>query len=397
MITTYLLQDCKYCKELLKYIKKHPNLNIAIIMVSKDDIKTIKEKEPRIKQFPVAFTGSPTLKGLPYKNSHMIDGSETILNTLKNNFGKQKLTGSNIHINYDNDNYGNVTGLSNIRQHRNNCFGKSCYVMDRPYDSNDNQYILQGYQPPCASPIRSDLPIKYSNNYMNYFGMTTPGTPKWQYERKIWSAPKILVNDKNIKQNMNVNTMAGMNIPMTYSNDSLNRNSYGSSNKFVSGPMNQTYPFLTYGAGGNTYSRVHDMNYLPEQIPIQNQVKSSYLSGNLKKYAMDKSNHQNLLAAGFNSKWSSNGQGISQYGSCHKNKNKNHSLEEKRLVQTTFSSDMGNSGIAQEWKTKQFPKNGNGFGKKNTPSKSTKNNSATSIKSKKTKFTSPLGIEISFN
>ena len=100
MITTYLLQDCKYCKELLKYIKKHPNLNIAIIMVSKDDIRTIKEKEPRIKQFPVAFTGSPTLKGLPYKNSHMIAGSETILNTLKNNFGYSKLIYDNNQTNW---------------------------------------------------------------------------------------------------------------------------------------------------------------------------------------------------------------------------------------------------------------------------------------------------------
>ena len=31
MITTYLLQDCKYCKQLLSYIKKNPNVNILLI------------------------------------------------------------------------------------------------------------------------------------------------------------------------------------------------------------------------------------------------------------------------------------------------------------------------------------------------------------------------------
>ena len=36
----------------------------------------------------MAFTGAPKMNGLPYKNSHSISGSNTILQTLQNNFGK---------------------------------------------------------------------------------------------------------------------------------------------------------------------------------------------------------------------------------------------------------------------------------------------------------------------
>ena len=75
MITTYLLQNCKHCKDLLKYIKKNPNMNICLIIVSKSDVPDIKKREPRIKEFPVAFTGSPKLNGLPYKNAHILKGS----------------------------------------------------------------------------------------------------------------------------------------------------------------------------------------------------------------------------------------------------------------------------------------------------------------------------------
>jgi hypothetical protein len=63
MITTYLLKNCKYCKELIKYIHNNPNLNMCLIIVSKDDIDTIKKNEPRITEFPVSFVGNPKING----------------------------------------------------------------------------------------------------------------------------------------------------------------------------------------------------------------------------------------------------------------------------------------------------------------------------------------------
>lgn len=158
MITTYLLENCKHCKNILKYIQQNPNLNICLIIVSKNQIEDVKKQEPRITEFPVAFSGVPKQNGFPYKNSMMMGGSENILNSLKTSFGNNnnnnnnisnkkkfsKLTGSNIKINYNDDNIGNI---SNIRQYNKNCFGNSCHVMDRPYGPMDNKYILQGYQP----------------------------------------------------------------------------------------------------------------------------------------------------------------------------------------------------------------------------------------------------------
>ena len=353
MITTYLLQKCKHCKELLKYIKKNPNLNICLIIVSKDDIKSIKRNEPRIKQFPVAFTGNPKMNGLPYKNSHMISGSGFILNTLKNNFGK-KLTGSNLpSFDYDYDNKGNISSLNNIREHRNNCFGKNCYVMDRPYGPSDNQFILQGYQPACARPLRSNLPVrgenkcKFGKNYKSYksykFGMTTPGTRAWQNEGVMGAKPLLnksqllsnkLVNPINCSQKLNADSI-GFNTALTFSNDYLNRecpipvskfgkykkhklNKFGKDNcnTHVRAPVNSTYPFLTYAAGGNTISRITGQNYLPEQIPIGN-LSSAYISGNIKDFVKNNPS-QKFLSDGLNSKWSINAQGINKYGKSNK-------------------------------------------------------------------------------
>lgn len=453
MITTYLLQNCKHCKELLKYIKKNPNVNICLIIVSKHDIKLIKENEPRIKQFPVAFTGNPKKNGMPYKNSHVISGSSTILDTLKNNFGnsnnatKKKgnsigtLRGSNIDIDYLYNNEGNISSLTNIRKHRNNCFGNTCHVMDRPFGPSDNQYILQGYQPPCALPIRSDLPIRKSNSSkMNFFGMTTPGTKNWQLERQPWPSPRILVDDRNTEQYLNGNQSVAMNVPRTFKNDYLNRkiwnplnlNNFGTkgtvatnankvtknnnSNKFISGPVNQTAPFLTYSAGGNGVSRVTGKNFLREQVPIERSPNTAYISGNIKNYISKNLDNQRLLAGGLDSPWSINAQGINNYG--NKNSNNNSNITSSKQIKPinrvprpsvpsgpkksnkpfgdenpwTLTRTVSGNGTnqTQYFKRQRFPNNGNGFGK---PKKET----LKPKKKKEMKFTSPLGIEISFN
>ena len=450
MITTYLLQNCKHCKELLKYIKKNPNVNICLIMVSNDDIKLIKENEPRIKQFPVAFTGNPKKNGLPYKNSHVISGSSTILDTLKNNFGNQKgntkdtLRGSNIDIDYLNNNEENISSLTNIRKHRNNCFGNTCHIMDRPFGPSDNQYILQGYQPPCALPIRSDLPIRKNNSSkINYFGMTTPGTKNWQLERKPWSLPRILVDDRNMKQYLNANQSVAMNVPRTFKDDYLNRkiwnplnlNNFGTKgtkvinnpNKFISGPVNQTAPFLTYAAGGNGVSRITGKNFLREQVPIERSPKTAYISGNIKNYVSKNLNNQRLLAGGFYSPWSINAQGINYYGNKSNNLNNSSSKKQIKLINKvprpppvpsvpSVPSDSNKSykqyGDKNQWtltdtvsgnetnreqhfKRQRFSQNGNGFGKKEKLK--TKKETLKPKKKKEMKFTSPLGIEISFS
>lgn len=456
MITTYLLKNCKHCKGLLEYLKENPNVNICLIMVSKNEIPYIKYQEPRIKEFPVAFSGSPKVNGLPHKNSKMIPGSTDILQTLKTKFGtSDKLYGSNIDIDYSHNNSDNISSLNNIRRHRNNCFGRACHVMDRPFGPSDNQFILQGYQPSCAIPFRSDLPIKSSNNpdnYRNSFGITTPGTNAWKAERQPWPTPRILVNDLNCTQNLKANTDSRLNYPSTFSNDYVNRmrfyddnpifnqpnNNFGKErskllkkfskkyikkylNKFVTAPTNSTKPFLTYAAGGNGISRITGTNYLREQIPIQRQRKDAYISGNIHNYVDKHSNSQPMLYNGLNSEWSTNAQGIiprkSNYGKpkqikqikpikpvndYYKNvvkkvsrpgtpkilvkeiNQKPYKVASKNMIQTTFNSSSGNSGIAQNFY--KFTKNGNVFGKV----KSTK------MQNSKVKYTSPLGIEISF-
>ena len=390
MITTYLLENCKHCKNILKYIQQNPNLNICLIIVSKNQIEDVKKQEPRITEFPVAFSGVPKQNGFPYKNSMMMGGSENILNTLKNSFGtninkkkSSKLTGSNIKINYENNNVGNI---SNIRQYNKNCFGNSCHVMDRPYGPMDNKYILQGYQPSCAQPIRSDLPIK------NNFGITTPGTNLWKSQRKLWPEPKILIDSSNKLQNSMANKYANINVPTTYTNDYLNNKCYNTSNSkfgnYIHALNNSNNPFLTYAAGANTISRINGKKYYPEQNPIGMNPSTAYLSGNIDKYVKKNPISQKMLYDGLNSPWSINAQGINKYGKDSKISNKvkygkQSSLRPKSLVQTVFSPSMGNSGIAQTFEKNRFPKNGNAFGKKEK-----------TVKNKMT-FTSPLGIEFS--
>lgn len=413
MITTYLLKNCKYCKDLLKYIKNNPNVNICLIIVSQEDIPLIRENEPRIKEFPVAFTGNPKNNGLPYKNSHMISGSSIILETLKNNFGK-KLTGNSLKIKYDYDNQKNISSLNNIRKHRNNCFGNTCHIMDRPFGPTDNQYILQGYQPECALPIRSDLPIKYKND----FGITTPGTHQWKNERKPWPAPKILINDNNHSQNTNANKKLGINVPRTYSNDYLNQkiwnplNNFGNG-QFISGPINQTAPFLTYAAGGNGISRVTGKNYLREQIPIERSPTTTFISGNIKDYVNKQPDKQKFLYDGLDSNWSINAQGINKYG-----KSKYGNVNNWELTRTVSGNGENQS---QYFKRQRFVDNGNSYGTSNNkkkmslkPKNPKQKQKQYKIKEQKIKepkikvqknkrpkkqmkFTSPLGIEISFN
>ena len=306
---------------------------MCLIMVSKEEMPYIKYQEPRIKEFPVAFSGSPKVNGLPHKNAKMIPGSNNILQTLKTRFGKTSLSGSNIDIDYSYNNTNNISNLNNIREHRNNCFGKTCHVMDRPYGPSDNQYILQGYQPSCAVPYRSDLPIKSSNK--NNFGMTTPGTKNWQLERRHWPCPDVLVNDSNCALDLNASNKK-LNFSNTYSNDYLNRLSYNDNNKinnfgkkiineffqkkylnkFITAPVNSNYPFLTYSAGGDTVSRVTGKNYLPEQNSIQNQVKNAYISGDLKQYVNKHPCSQTLLYNGLNSSNNTNkfGKDKNKYG-----------------------------------------------------------------------------------
>ena len=430
----YLLKNCKHCKPMFKYLKDNPNVNICLIMISKKDIPFVKYNEPRINEFPVAFTGSPKINGLPHKKSKMISGSNNILRNFINKFGtnnsnKIPLLGSNIVIDYK-DNTDNIGSLNNIRKHRNNCFGGTCHVMDRPYGPSDNQFILQGFQPSCAIPLRSDLPIKNTHktsiNYNN-FGMTTPGTKQWQLERQPWPCPQKLIDNTNYSQNLKGHTIAKMNSPSTFSNDYINKmkfydnsnnlsnnlsNNFGIKkkiksstkylNKFITAPVNSTKPFLTYAAGGNGVSRITGENYLREQVPIERQITNAFISGNLKNYADRHTNSQHLLSGGFNSGWSINGQGIKERNLNHygrnvpgppkipiKEINKNpYKIENNgnngNMVQTAFDPSGGNSGIAHNFY--KFPKNGNVFGKVNKEKKN-----------KKKTYTSPLGIEITFD
>lgn len=380
MITIYILEKCKYCKDILKYLKNNPTQNVCLIIISKDDLSNIYKNEPRITQFPIAFTSTPKTNGLPYKNSHSITGSSTILETLKNNFGKKKMN-NNIFK------YGK-NSLNNIKVHRNNCFGRECQVMNRPFGPADNQFILQGYQSQNTKSKNSEFPV--------HFGMTTPGTSSWKMERKPWSEPQILVNDKNNEQNSLGNVYSNINKPKTYSHDEINRkiynpielakhgnnyinNSFGSNqNKFISSPVNSNYPFLTYAAGSNTVSRVSGKNYFPEQHPLQSPYKNAYISGNLKDYSVKHAN-QELLNRGF-----SYGKKMNKYGN--------------QLVQTAFNSSQGHTGVAQLWKPNQFPNNGNNYGKSIKHTKTIKPVKKKIVsKYKKNTFTSPLGIEISFD
>ena len=384
MISIYLLQNCKYCDKILNFVKKNKHLNICIVLISRDQLDYYKKNDSRFTQFPVAFDGSMKQNGLPYKNAKMLTGSDQIIQSMR--FGK--LYGNPISIKYDKErSTGNIT---NIRQYRKNCFGKACNVMDRPYGPQDNMYILQGYQPSCATPVRSDLPIKSKTK----FG-TTPGTKQWQAERtdmqKTSSAPQKIINASNCRQMQTVNTDAKLNIPMTAPNDKLNQKcKFGK----INSPINSNAPFLTWAAGGTTYSRTNGKQYLPQQVPIKNSMSKSMISRDIKQYVKNKPDMK-MLQDGLNSPWSINAQGINSFGG-----------DEYSLLTTATNSGQGAGGIAQYWKPRMHAMNGNlfDFGSKTKPIKSIKPpkppKKAKEPKKKPTKamkFTTPLGVEFTIH
>ena len=178
------------------------------------------------------------------------------------------------------------------------------------------------------------------------------------------------------------------------------------SNKFISAPVNQTAPFLTYAAGGNGVSRITGKNFLREQVPIERSPKNAYISGNIKNYVSKNLDNQKLLAGGLNSPWSINAQGINYYGNKTNNSTNNYLKKSSKpfgdynpwILTRTVSGTGTNQ--SQYFKRQRFPKNGNGFGKKETlksNKKPSKSNKKTFKPKKEMKFTSPLGIEISFN
>jgi hypothetical protein len=462
MITIYLLKNCKYCTKILQSIKNLPSINVCYILVDKTMTTEIKKKDPRISSYPVAFNVSPNKNGFPSKLANTVKGSQKILRLLKlnyeknnNKFGKENtLSGTNLEINYKNNNTGNI---KNIRQYNKNCFGSSatntnCHVLDRPFGPKDNLYLLQGYQPSCANPIRINLPIKeistnfgkiskasksktYKSSNSN-FGMTTPGTPSWKAERQPWKEPRINLLD--CPQNSNGNKI-GMNYPQQYTSTVVNKynpncdnpnskfgtshSKYGSS-KYVSALVTDNAPYLTYAAGGNGVSRITGNNFYPEQNPIQKHPTNSYISGNIKQY-VNSNKSQDMLKNGLDSKWSINAQGINKYGKHEAYGKHNPSI----LTQTAFDSDSGNSGVAQYFKRNMFPENGNSFGYKKAPKvpkaqkvpkapkaqkvpkvpkapkapkvqkvpKVPKAQKAPKVPKRNMKFTSPLGIEISIS
>ena len=270
--------------------------------------------------------------------------------------------------------------------------------MDRPYGPKDNQFILQGYQSNNAAPIRSHLPMR--NVCKNNFG-TTPGTYGWLAERKATEAykpEKMLLCDDSLNQHRNYNKYAQVNVPSQYRDNQYNTSCkstrFGNS-KTVNTPYKDNYSYLTYAAGGNGVSRVTGQNFYNQQNPIGIQnPPSSYINGNLKKY-VNNSNSQEMLKNGLNSKWSINAQGVNpRNNSCFGQDNIDY-LEKGPygeynpwfLTSTGFSG-QGASGSAQYFKRDQFPYNGNAYGKVK--------NKVKVNKGKRTKYTSPLGIEITF-
>lgn len=354
----------------------------------------------------------------------IITGSKKInqilskINKIKLNKYGSKLTGSNIDINYYNDNQANIKYL---REYRGNCFGNTCHIMDRPFGPMDNQYLLQNYQPKCAIPTRSDLPVKTK------FG-TTPGTNEWKAERKPWIQSQISL--LNCNQN---NNGLNINYPLQYSNNSANKtcstnstsqlenslkNNLVPKSKFgyVSALNNDNAPYLTYGGGGTTKSRISNTMYLEQQNPIKLQ-SPGFINGDINN------TQSQMLKNGLNSKWSLNAQGLNKFGDditqFKDNNNNNPVLSNEfrttkttsnpwNLTETAFNSDQGNFSVAQYFKRDMFPFNGNGnfpqtqYGKKfvnkftDKKSKKSKKLKKSSNSTQSNTFLSPLGIEISF-
>jgi len=349
MITVYLLENCRFCLSIYKYIKDYPSRDVILIYFSKLDLKKLKTTDDYLilNKFPTAFLCSPKKNGMPVKNAKSISGSKKILTYLKtnnlNNFGT---TGNVLDINYPQG------IMTNIHQRNHTCFnsGNSCHVMDRPYGQCDNLALLQGQQ-----------------NLNNKFGMTTPGTPEWKQERietQKQQRPKPII--KNQKQNTLMNEI-GINSPMNYSNNNLNKTNcnYG---EYVSAPINSNAPFLTYGAGSTTYSRQHGQEYYPTQNPIKIQNgKNAYMNEDIKTYLKNNPSLKLL------------NNGINKYGD--------------KLVQTAFNSSQGDSGVAQLWEPNQFKCNGNCYGKKSPKVEKKKKSTKEKKKNTKVEVTSPLGIK----
>ena len=189
---------------------------------------------------------------------------------------------------------------------------------------------------------------------------------------------------------------------------------------------NSNAPFLTYGAGGTTDSRITNTPYLftKQQNPVELQ-SSGYISGNLKKYAQNPKNSQKLLKKGFDSKWSINAQGINNFGSnsdtdmnITTNNNAKSSMKNQVdipflsppyypvnrsnpyvMAPTAFDRDQGNFAVSQYFRRDMFPFNGNSYGKSKQNKFKTKESKSKNLKSKENlskKYVSPLGIEITF-
>ena len=149
-------------------------------------------------------------------------------------------------------------------------------------------------------------------------------------------------------------------------------NNFGTKNSNISGPkinipVNQTAPFLTYAAGGNGVSRISKQNFFNEQVPIKRTPNTAFISGNIKNYAFNNYSNQELLANGLNSPWSINAQGINKYG---------NNTAVKRTVGIKSGKTNKNTKSENKLKVKPTPSNNRG--------------------KSRVRFTSPLGIEISF-
>ena len=445
MITLYLLKGCKHCTNVIKYLSKNPVNGLLISVLTRENAILLKKKDSRLKSFPILFLDLPKKDGTPKKNVKAISGSSTIINYFKSlnkkmKYGEQNkiLNGSNIDINFYNNNDGNI---NNIREYRSNCFGKSefdCHVMDRPFDPMDNKFLLQNYQPKCAIPQRSDLPIQ--NNFgTSEYGNPTPGTAEWKAQRQPWLSQKIPL--AKCKQNQN-----GLNInyPMQHKDNHINtkqncksktsllenlksnlvpKSKFG---KYKSALDNSGVPFLTYGAGGTTNSRISNDPYFfrKQQNPIDLQ-SNGFISGNLKNHVKNSNKFQPGLKAGLQSDFSINAQGIksSKFGNpnisdefIRESGKLGYKYNPWTLAPTAFDREQGNFALAQYFRRDMFPYNGNAFGQK---TKTRKNKIKTEKSSKKnlygnktpkvgnsnindsknkqsTKYVSPLGIEITF-
>lgn len=245
MITIYFLNKCKFCDKVIKYLKNNPNRKVCTIFIGREDVIEMKKENKNFKSFPLAFTGSPRSNGLPKKNALSISGSNKIISILeninkekkklkRNNFGE--LNGDQISINYENNNQGNI---SNLSERHTKCFG-NCHVMDRLYGKEDLKYISDNQQPNCAIPIRSNIPVK-----------------------KITSFGKKVNNVNNKDTCVDSLKQIGMNIPMS--------NHFGNS-------KDCNKPLLTYAAGGNTINRRTGRKYYNDQKPeyVQN-YSNSYI------------------------------------------------------------------------------------------------------------------------